>query len=866
MAASDDLARENAALRERLARLSEAGLRVAEDLDLDTVLREVLDAARSLTGASLSSMTMLDGAGGLRDFITFSLSDRDHQSLLGMPNGPEFFGYLHGLEAPLRVDDLSAHVAELGLGPFPLPLRSFLGVPMRYRGEPVGGVYLAEKQGGGGFSAEDEETLGVFAAQAAVAIANARRMRDEQRARADLETLLETSPVGVVLFDAPSGAPVSFNREARRLVDGLRDPGQSPEQLLETISYRRADGREISVAEQPLARTLGTGEAVRAEEIVLKAADGRRVSAIVNATPIRAPGGRVESVVVTLQDLAPLEDLQRLRAQFLAMVSHELRVPLSSIRGSAATLLKAGPGLDPAAAAQFHRIIEDQAERMEELITDLLDVARIESGQLALAPEPASLDVIADAARGAFLAGDRRHRLEIELPPDLPRVLADRRRVVQVLLNLFANAARHSPGAPVIRLSAERQDVQVRVTVADDGVGIAPERLPELFRSASAAAGGGPAAPPGAGLGLAICKGIVEAHGGRIWAESEGEGRGAQFHFTLPATEAPAPPAAPGTTEPARGKYRILCVDDDPQTLRHVRDVLEEAGYVPVTTGNPDAVRMLVGEVRPHLVLLDLMLPGTDGMELMEQLPELRERPVIFLSAYGGDERIARALELGADDYIVKPFSPTELVARIRNVLRRAARGAAPAPELSAPISWGALTLDHAEELVTLDGRPLKLTPLEYRLLVELARHAGNVRRHAELLPRVWGPAHPARTGAVRTLVKQLRGKLGDDAERPAWIFNEPRASATACPGRTGWGRRRRRERGSDAAAFPHLSLAGAGSGARKSSYDEHDRDVDRRVFGDSFFCRTARTASPVPSVRARGCSATLISRPSARR
>ena len=266
MAASDDLARENAALRERLARLSEAGLRVAEDLDLDTVLREVLDAARSLTGASLSSMTMLDGAGGLRDFITFSLSDRDHQSLLGMPNGPEFFGYLHGLEAPLRVDDLSAHVAELGLGPFPLPLRSFLGVPMRYRGEPVGGVYLAERAGRGAASAPRTR-------RPSASSPRRRRGRDRQRA-ALCATSSARAPTwrrcwrprrsASLLFDAPSGAPVSFNREARRLVDGLRDPGQSPEQLLETISYRRADGREISVAEQPLARTLGTGEAVRA--------------------------------------------------------------------------------------------------------------------------------------------------------------------------------------------------------------------------------------------------------------------------------------------------------------------------------------------------------------------------------------------------------------------------------------------------------------------------------------------------------------------------------------------------------------------------------------------------------------------------
>ncbi len=775
MASSEALERENAALRERLSRLSEAGARIAEDLDLDVVLREVLDAARSLTGARFSGITLLDAAGEPQDFVTPEFSEQEHEALVAMASGPELSDYLHGLAEPLRVDDLAAHVAGLGLGPFPLALGSFLCVPIRHRGEHVGNIHLAEKQGASGFSAEDEETLVLFAQQAAIAFANARRMRDERRARADLETLVETSPVGIVLFDAPSATMSSYNREAQRIVETLRDPGQSPEELLAALSHRRADGREFSPAESPLARALGTGETVRAEEIVLQAPDGRRVNALINATPIRSADGRVESVVVTLQDLAPLEDLERMRSRFLAMVSHELRAPLSSIKGSAGTLLKSGLALDPAATVQFHRIIEEQADHMEELITDLLDVARIESGELAVLPEAVALDALVDAARGAFRSGDARHEVAIDLPPGLARVMADRRRVVQVLLNLLTNAARHSPGAPAIRLSAAQEDVQVRVTVADDGVGIAPERLPALFGTSFRERPGGGGVAAGSGLGLAICKGIVEAHGGRIWAESEGPGQGARFHFTLPAVEPAALPPEPGTARPGRGRFRILAVDDDPQTLRYLRDALEEADCDPVVTGDPEAVRALIAEHRPHLVLLDLMLPGTDGMALMESLPELRERPVIFLSAYGGDQRVAKALELGADDYIVKPFSPTELVARIKTVLRRSASAGAGQPEPSGTSRWGELTIDYAEQVVTLAGRPLELTYLEQRMLFELSLRAGEVQSHAELLPRVWGPAHSGRSGAVRTLVKQLRRKLGDDAEHPTYIFNVPR-------------------------------------------------------------------------------------------
>ena len=181
-----------------------------------------------------------------------------------------------------------------------------------------------------------------------MAITNARRHREEQRARADLETLVNTCPVGVVVFDAKTGAPSSLNREGRRIVDSLRNPDQSAEELLQTLTYRRADGREISLQEFPIAQALSTGETVRVEEIVMQVPDGRSVTTIINATPIRSEEGELESVVVTLQDMTALEELERLRAEFLGRVSHELRGPLTSIKGSAATVLGSSTDMDPA--------------------------------------------------------------------------------------------------------------------------------------------------------------------------------------------------------------------------------------------------------------------------------------------------------------------------------------------------------------------------------------------------------------------------------------------------------------------------------------------------------------------------------------
>ena len=774
-----ELAQENEALRERLSRLSEASLRINESLDFETVLQGVLDSARSLTGSRYGVITLLDDAGRIQDFLYSGLTPEESRQFAQLPEGMLFFEQLSGIGEPLRLRDFHGYARELGLPEFRPPMAvssplPFLAAPLRHRGEGVGGIYVGERERE--FTAEDEETLVMFASQAALVIANARRHREEQRARSDLETLVNTTPVGVLVFDAKTGNPVSVNREARRIASGLCAPGESAEQLLEALTFRRADGREVSLQEFPLAQGLMTGETVHAEEIVLQAPDGRSVTTLVNSTPIFSEEGEVVSVVVTLQDMTPLEDLERLRAEFLGMVSHELRTPLSAIKGSVDTLLDASADLDPAEMTQFFRIIRDQSESMRHLIGDLLDVARIETGTLPVAPEPVDVTVLVDEARSRFQSGGGRSNLIIDIPPDLPRVLADRRRIVQVLNNLLSNAARHSNELSAIRVAAVRDGVHVAFSVADDGVGMPAERLPHLFRKFSRLDGEERGRENGgSGLGLAICRGIVEAHGGRIRAESDGLGLGSRFTFTVPAVReaarrASARPRRRPRKEPER--TRILCVDDDPQTLRYVRDALTRAGYAPTVTGDPEEVSRLMREVAPHLVLLDLVLPGSDGIELMGDIRQIADVPVIFLSAYGQDEVIARAFGLGAADYVVKPFSPTELAARIRAALRK--RGAPELAEPSRPYVRGDLTIEYPQRRVTVAGRTVALTIIEYRMLVELSANAGRPVTHEHLLQRVWGPDKGPDSAPVRNIVRRLRRKLGDDPDNPGYIFAEP--------------------------------------------------------------------------------------------
>ncbi len=731
----------------------------------------MVDSARALTGARYGAIATIDEDGKPRDFVTSGFTEEEHRRLAEWPDGPRLFEHFRDLPGPVRLADAPTFVRSLGFSAERLPSKSFQGTPMRHRGLHVGNFYLVEKRGGEEFTSEDEEVLVLFASQAAIAIANARTHRDERRARADLEALIETSPVGVAVFDARTGRPVSFNREANRIVAGLRIADRPPEHLLEVMICRLSDGREIALSELPLARVFSGAESVRAEQIELSVPDGRRITVLVNATPIQSADGAVESLVVTLQDLAPLRELERSRTEFLSMVSHELRAPLTSIKGSTATVLRPERVLEPAEVRQFFRIIDEQANRMDALITDLLDAGRIESGTLSVTPGPTKVAALVDQARSTFLSGGGRHTLEIDLPPDLPLVMADERRIVQVLNNLLSNAARHSPETSPIRIDVARDGVHVAVSVTDEGRGVPPEMLPHLFRKYSAPGEDVKSAAGGYGLGLAICRGLVEAHGGRIRAASGGSGQGTRFTFTLPV----AGDADTGTAALDRGRpdlprtgsepMRILVVDDDPETLRYVREALADAGYEALVTGDPRELAHLIRIRKPHLALLDLILPGLDGIELMVRVPELADLPVIFISGYGRDETVARALEAGAADYIVKPFSPTELTARIRAALRRHAE--------PAPFVLGDLTIDYDRRRVSLAGRTLDLTATEYEVLRVLSLDAGRVVTRATLLRRVWGTRRNDGPQVLRTYVKKLRRKLGDDAVRPTYIATE---------------------------------------------------------------------------------------------
>ncbi len=774
-----NLRRENKELRERLAKFTEASLYVTQNLDLQTVLENCLRAACALTGAQHGAVVTFDEAGKIDQSFTVGISPEERGLWRSMPKMHEFFQHLNALVSPLRLDDFPGYATSLGFPGEVLQIRTFLGMPLRYHGAHVGSIYLAAKAGGKAFTQTDEETLLTFAIQTATAIANANRYEEEQRAKADLEALINISPVGVLVFDANSGAVMSINEEAKRIQAAANRGEEDLLDVLRQATVRRLGESEFAMEGQRLTELLKRGEQIRGEEMTLTFADGEKRTIIVNAAPILGDSGEVSSVVVNVQDSTHIADQGRLRADFLKTVGNELRAPLSTIKGSVATLLDPSTSLNSMEFEQFLSIIDQQADLMRSQINSLIELTRIESGMLAV--HVTSMDVVSLANEVAewHRHGKSTATLEVSVPTPLPNVTGDKKQLGQVLQNLLTLTERYATDTTAIRISAARDDVFVAITVSANGLGVPASGLSYLFRRISPSARDfGSKTFSGEGLDFAVCRGIVEAHGGRIWTGIDPSSRGMNFTFTVPIADEPPNALFGGTARPDASaalspsdRIRVLVAVDDPGALRNVRNTLAGAGYSPIPTFGLDDIDRLIQTEHPHAFLLDLTRAEARGYTLMQRVTTEYGVPTIALSTQGSDEHIVRAFEMGAVDYIVKPFSPSELVARVKASVQK--RALPHHSEFMQAYQVDGLQVDFLARTVTVGDSMLRLTPTEFKLLYELASSAGRVLTQNELLQRVWGPEYSGEPQLLRAYVKTLRKKLGDNARDPKYIFTE---------------------------------------------------------------------------------------------
>ncbi|WP_437729789.1 ATP-binding protein [Sorangium sp. So ce1335] len=400
------------------------------------------------------------------------------------------------------------------------------------------------------------------------------------------------------------------------------------------------------------------------------------------------------------------EDASRVKDEFLANVSHELRTPLNAILLRTHLLTSKPP--DAQEVTRGLLAIERSARAQSRLVEDLLDLARMASGKLRLSVQDVELAQIVEAAVEVVrpAAEARRIRLEAALDAGLGAARVDPARIQQVLWNLLSNAVKFTPPGGQVRLSMRRDGGEVRIEVADTGRGIRPELLSHVFERFRQDDAEAQRRQGGLGLGLAICRQLVELHGGTLSAKSPGEGLGAVFTVALPlvagevrgaapraawpaAAAAPAEAVAPREAEVARAErplegIRVLLVEDDIDTREVMVCMLEEQGAEVTAVGSPQAALDALDPGasrarRPHVLLSDLGMPGMDGYDLLRRLRALegargdRPLPAALLTAYARADDRAKALAAGFAAYLAKPIEPEQLAAVIEQLARPSA-------------------------------------------------------------------------------------------------------------------------------------------------------------------------------------------------
>jgi signal transduction histidine kinase/CheY-like chemotaxis protein len=388
-----------------------------------------------------------------------------------------------------------------------------------------------------------------------------------------------------------------------------------------------------------------------------------------NATVLsRVDGERERAEAALRRHAAELAEADRRKDQFLAMLAHELRNPLAPIRNAVQLMQQLGPAEPP--LVRVREVIARQVAHQARLLDDLLDVSRISRGKIQLRREPLEFarlvgDVVEDHRRVLETAG---LTVYLELPEERVWMEGDPTRLAQVVGNLLGNAAKFTePGGQVrVRLVAEPDSQTAVLSVRDSGIGIEPTLLLHVFELFTQAEQGLDRSRGGLGLGLALVKGLVEQHGGSVWAHSEGPGQGADFNVLLPTLAAPpAMVAAPSAAPLATGPIRALVVEDNRDAAETLRDLLELAGCtVALAYSGPQALA-IAPEFRPEVVLCDLGLPGMSGYEVgakLRQHPASARAQLIAVSGYGQAEDRERSQAAGFDLHLVKPVDPSELL------------------------------------------------------------------------------------------------------------------------------------------------------------------------------------------------------------
>ncbi len=506
----------------------------------------------------------------------------------------------------------------------------------------------------------------------------------------------------------------------------------------------------------------------------------------VQSFPVHDIPGRLLGRGVLLDDVTLERTSAQERSETLALAAHELKTPLAIIKGCATTLLGSSMRWDPSLQREMLQMIDTHTDRLHDVLNTLLDVWRLDAGAQNLRLAQVNIAELLQRLVERWQKNAPHHRLVLHMPEAVPMALCDAVRLEQALNSLLDNAITYSPNGGTVTICLDANNVEIRLSITDEGIGISLEHLDSIFSRFYRIARG-EQSPKGSGLGLAMARATIEAHGGKIWADSPGLGQGATFYCTLPLTpRQPSRLASPQQVQcnlsslsgplaaPQIGssRHNVLIVENDARIARYLRAHLEEQRYrVHAVSSGVQFLRRLDLE-EPDIILLATRLADMSGIELLQRLREFSQAPVIMLCDTCDEDERVRLLDLGADDLVTKPFGMKELLARVRTLLRRFT-ATEPSPK-QAIFTTGELTIDYTQHLVMLQGLSIQLSRTEYKLLTTLAQNVGMVLTHELLLERVWGAEYNRDVDFIWVYISRLRRKIETNSRHPRYILTVP--------------------------------------------------------------------------------------------
>lgn len=505
--------------REYLLQISRA---MTSRLDLPSLLRLILTSAAELVRAEAGVIALRRGQAA-----TLTI-----QASYGLPAAllPRFAPLL--TDFPLQAEgyalpDLQARL-NLVARAVRLPLSQVIALPLLIQERLLGVIYLF-RSGSIAFSANDEAVLASFADQAAIAVRNAQLYQQVSAEKSQLNAIIEHGADGVMILDPDLRIQV-FNRALSQMT------GWPAEQALgqpcyQVLPLEGVTGRHLCDL-QPEEIDFPDGQPLVAEGWLTRPG-GSRVDVSITYSPLYDDEGRLVNIIANVMDITRFREAEEMKSTFVSVISHELKTPVALIKGYASTLAREDANWDRSTLREGLDVIGEESDRLNALINNLLDASRIQAGGFKLERADVALPRLAAAVVESFRLQTDKHRFVIDFAPDFPAVFGDEERLRQVLNNLLSNAIKYAPQGGEIRVGGWREGEQVTVYVADQGIGIPAAEQGKLFQRFYRVDSSLRRSTQGAGLGLYLCRSIVEAHGGRIWLRSE-PGKGTTVFFTLP--------------------------------------------------------------------------------------------------------------------------------------------------------------------------------------------------------------------------------------------------------------------------------------------------------------------------------------------